>query len=189
MKRRWRTRFVGFHAGPPTPRQRLFGHAPSRAAAALWAGVAALLLASAGLHTHTIRLRAAQERLARASAAAPVAPAAPALSPAQQARWRLGQDQLNADWPGWFEALERHTPPEVVLRAIEPDAARRRLQVQGEADSLDTLLAWAVALAHEPRFAAVEPLRHDSGEGAPATGVRLTLQIGLADGEPAPGRP
>lgn len=175
------TRFSGFHVGPSTLTQRLFGHARTRASAWLWVSVAALLLGGAGLKAHTRRLD--HERLALAATRTPPAPApAPdaALPAAQEARWRLAADHLNADWPGWFEALERRTPPEVALRAIEPDATHRQLRLQGEAASLDTLMDWARALAGESAFVSVRPMRHDTSEDAGTPVVRLTLEIDLS---------
>lgn len=186
MRRRAPTVFPGFQAGPSTLRQRLFGHARTRTQAWLWAGVAACVLAALALHAQTQARQSAQRALAAAQQAAVAPPPAhTALSAAQEARWRLALKQLNADWRAWFEALERHTPDEVALRAIEPDAARGQLQVQGEARDIDPLLAWARALGGDSRFASVRPLQHQSQDTEAGPRVLLTLEITLADTAPA----
>lgn len=51
-------------------------------------------------------------------------------------------DQIAIPWNALFGELERAATPEVALLAVEPDAARRRVRIDGEAKSLAAVLSY-----------------------------------------------
>jgi len=88
--------------------------------------------------------------------------------------------QLNTPWSQLLDVLEASLPPDVALVSIEPDGASGKVRIQAEAKALETLIAYAGTLRHQPTFTAVELVKHETNEQDANRPVRLILNVSLS---------
>ena len=126
----------------------------------------------------------AQERLALSRA--PSGPSKPTLTRDQIAGLNSIIRLLNVPWPSIFDALERQTPPNVALVAIEPDSKRSAIRIEAEARRADELLEYAEMLEKDPAILRVLPIRHETREQPGGPVARLVMDALLVPVEPPP---
>lgn len=86
---------------------------------------------------------------------------------------------LNTPWATIFEVLERRTPQNVALLAIEPDASRQTVRLTAEARALEDLMHCAESLRADPAVRRILLIEHETNERDPTRPVRLTLELSL----------
>lgn len=110
---------------------------------------------------------------------APLPQAASTLDlPQLAAEFRHANDitrQLNLPWEGLFQALESAASKDVALLAILPDTRRQALQLQGEARSLDAVLAYLARLREQKILSQVTLSSHEIRVQEPDKPVRFSL--------------
>ncbi len=84
-------------------------------------------------------------------------------------------DQLSLPWAGLFRALEPARPKEIALLAIEPDAQKRRVRIEGEAKHFKALLDYIAALEDTPALTTVQLASHELRKQEPEKPVRFVL--------------
>ncbi len=159
------------------------GHGPRRQCA-LASAVLALglgLLGASAWHAIDLRYRldaaqAAQRAQARAPRPIPT-PVASAPSRAQLVVWTQAVQALNWPWPALLDALERHTPADVALIALEPPSRTGRLRLVAEARTLAALQAYAATLQDSTGIESAFVLRHETREQDTARPVRATIEL------------
>jgi Tfp pilus assembly protein PilN len=176
---------------PPaaTLRQQLLGHVPNRSAP-----IAVLVLIAALAWGAAVTWQAwnadaelAQARVSlaiwqrhkgqRADRAAESSK--PQITAQQRQAWSHVARQLNTPWASLLDTLEAGTPDNVALVSIEPDARVGSVRLQVEAKTLDTLLAYAMALGALPLFESVSLIKHETNEQDSNRPVRLNLDLRL----------
>ncbi len=109
-----------------------------------------------GEESRLARLEARQKRLAGSLASGKAG---------AETRREVGQAndvlrQLTLPWHRLFEALEASSDDSVVLLAVEPDPARQRVLVGGEAKDYAAVLAYLARLDTQPVFGRVQLQSH-----------------------------
>lgn len=131
---------------------------------------------------HVLRLE--QQRLlasllqAQAPASRPApAPARPPLATETLRQMNAVTARLNVPWSDVLDAIERSTPKQVALLALEPDARTGSVALTVEAQSLDDLLTYAEMLGQDTAVASARMGQHDLRLQEPGQPVRMTLSI------------
>ena len=122
-----------------------------------WLGVVLLVIGAAWLIQVVNSTRVLNARIERAEAHqqsmarhSKIKPAAPPLD-AEALQQRIKQanailQQLALPWDALFQTLEATRDQDIALLSIQPDAAKQRVRIGGEAKSLTTLLAYITRL-------------------------------------------
>jgi hypothetical protein len=185
-----------FVAGPPRP--------PALAWALLACGVLAALASATDLWAARERLAEERQGADRWQAAAarqrPAPPAATrtqrdsraaaaaaTATAAREAAWKVARS-LQHPWPEVFAAVDAATPAGVSWTALQHEAARPEMRLEGVATDNAAAFALVDALAVQPAMDAVMLTRLDRDDKArPAGGVRfeigLRLLLGQVSGE------
>jgi len=135
------------------------------------------------------QLREAEQNLAdeqehMALSRAPAGPSKPTLTRDQITGLNSIIRLLNVPWPSIFDALERQTPTNVALVAIEPDSRRSAIRIEAEARRADELLEYAEMLEKDPAISRVVPIRHETREQPGGPVARLVMDALLVPVEP-----
>lgn len=149
---------------PPLPLDRLDFSGARRAPglvgwAVLLAGVTACLAVLWEHEAVDQALASAERRLARETRqlererAGRLAASRERLPADELARAVAVADELNRPWPNFFKDAETARSKDVALLSVEPQAAKGRLRVTGEARELRALFDYARALDAQPSFA------------------------------------
>lgn len=103
-------------------------------------------------------------------------PAAGALSARQVEAMNKAIRQLNLPWPALFASIENVLNERVALLALEPDAVRRILRIEGEAKSSDDMIDFVGALRNEAAFTSARLVRHEINENDRNKPYRFVLE-------------
>jgi Tfp pilus assembly protein PilN len=115
---------------------------------------------------------------ARTGTAAPTSAQAQALRDHRSALNRIVR-QLNTPWSAVFDALERQTPDDIAILAIEPDSSRGTIRLQAEAKSLDPLLAYAQSLQGRGVLGQLVLIKHETNEQDANKPIRLSFELAI----------
>ena len=80
--------------------------------------------------------------------------------------------QLNLPWRDVLDAVEAGTPPSLELLALEPDAKRSVIRIEGETQGSEQMLAAVAQYKAQPFLAGVFLTRHEAEDH----GLRLQIE-------------
>lgn len=123
--------------------------------------------------------RALEQRLAEAQQRGPApararAPDAATLRDIEAAN-RIAA-RLTLPWEALFHEIEVAQTRDVALLAIQPNVARRSVQLDGEARNADATLEYIAALEAQPALANVSLLSHEIRQDDAEKPVRFSIQ-------------
>lgn len=84
--------------------------------------------------------------------------------------------RLTLPWEALFHEIEVSQTGDVALLAIEPNVARRSVQLDGEARNADATLEYIAALEAQPALANVSLLSHEIRQDDAEKPVRFSIQ-------------
>lgn len=170
-----------------TPRLDLDFAGPPRGAGPLGYALLALGLAAA-LASGYAYLRAEDQRagleetvdgMKKVLARQGVRLAAPAVlneqTRAEIRRANLVIDRIAVPWDALFRDLEQAADRDVALLAVEPDAEKRSVRIDGEAKDLAAVLAYLARLEAQPGLAEVTLTNHALRDGGAQRPVAFSL--------------
>ncbi|WP_284616239.1 PilN domain-containing protein [Aquabacterium humicola] len=105
-------------------------------------------------------------------------PAAP-LSNQQRTALARVVAQLNFDWHGLLDELERLTPPDVAILEIEPRPSASALGLSVEVRDAAALLRYTDALSRSSQLHDVHVLKHETNDRDSAKPLRFTLSAAM----------
>ncbi|TCV89640.1 PilN domain-containing protein [Sulfurirhabdus autotrophica] len=96
-----------------------------------------------------------------------------AMEEAKQANATL--QKLALPWEGLFKSLESSNPDTIALLAIQPDAGKQVMKLNGEAKDLNAMLDYIKQLQQDKILANISLLTHEISQRDPEKPVRFTL--------------
>lgn len=85
--------------------------------------------------------------------------------------------QLNVPWRDLMDAVERATPSDIALLALEPDASKQSLKGTAEAKDPAGMIAYIESLQQQDFFSDVALLRHETNEADNHKPVRFQFDL------------
>ena len=150
-----------------------------------WLGILLLIIgvgwvaqAANQAHTLTGQIEFAAARLETLTRHGKIKPAQPVDAQALQQEIRQANDilqQLALPWNALFQAVEAASEKEIALLAIQPDAAKRIVRIDGEAKNLQALLAYITRLEQSHVLNQVYLTSHEIRMQDAEKPVRFTL--------------